>query len=43
MCIRESDNEHIAIIPKIENERALEDIDDIIKISEGVMIARGDL
>ncbi|MFV0249616.1 MAG: pyruvate kinase [Bacilli bacterium] len=36
-------NDHISIIPKIENEQALEEIDDIIKNSDGVMIARGDL
>ena len=36
-------NDHIAIIPKIENERAVDAIDEIIDNSEGVMIARGDL
>lgn len=36
-------NDHIAIIPKIENERAVDAIDEIIDISDGVMIARGDL
>lgn len=36
-------NDHIALIPKIENERAVDAIDEIIDISDGVMIARGDL
>ena len=39
----ESGNDHTAIISKIENERALEDIDEILNISEGLIIARGDL
>ena len=36
-------NDHMAIVSKIENEHALEDIDEIIKNSDAVMIARGDL
>jgi len=36
-------NDHIAIITKIENEHALDEVDEIIKNSEGIIVARGDL
>lgn len=36
-------NDHIGIIAKIENEIAVQEIDEIINMCEGVMIARGDL
>lgn len=37
------ENNHLGIIAKIENEFALEEIDDIINICEGVVISREDL
>lgn len=37
------ENDHIGIIAKIENEYAVNEIDEIIKSCEGVMVARGDL
>ena len=37
------DDGHLQIISKIENKNAIESIDAILKVSDGVMIARGDL
>ena len=34
---------HIQIIPKIENQEGLDNIDEILQVSQGLMVARGDL
>lgn len=36
-------NNHIQIVSKIETEEAVECIDSIIKVSDGIIVARGDL
>ncbi len=39
----ENNNDYIQLITKIENEYCLDDLDQIIELSDGIMIARGDL
>lgn len=36
-------NEHLSLIAKIENKRAYDDLDNIINVSDGIILDRGDI
>ncbi|RSU08094.1 pyruvate kinase [Vagococcus entomophilus] len=41
--LAEKDATHIQIIPKIENQEGIDNIDEILEVSDGLMVARGDM
>lgn len=41
--LEEENATHIQIISKIENQEGIDNLDDILKVSDGLMVARGDM
>ncbi len=40
---KETGNEHVQLFAKIENQQGIDNLDEIIEASDGIMIARGDM
>ncbi len=41
--LKETGNTHVQLFPKIENQEGIDNIDEIIKAADGIMVARGDM
>ncbi|MDR3190457.1 MAG: pyruvate kinase [Lactobacillaceae bacterium] len=41
--LTETGNEHVAIIPKIESQEGIDNMDEILAVSDGLMVPRGDM
>ncbi|MCT2908322.1 pyruvate kinase [Schleiferilactobacillus harbinensis] len=41
--LEEKHMEHVMIFPKIESQEGIDNIDEILKVSDGLMVARGDM
>ncbi|GAF39112.1 pyruvate kinase [Agrilactobacillus composti DSM 18527 = JCM 14202] len=41
--LEEKHKENVQIFPKIESQEGIDNIDDILKVSDGLMVARGDM